>query len=246
MVIFCGSSLVFYFLAKGGYVWPIRRIEAQDRIDDAIGRATEMGGILLFGTGYRGLSYSSYGAESVVAISVLRYVVDRCARLGTDLEVVTAAPDHIPLLEDTVNQGAVLAGKPEYYRGMGTMVHQLGGNLFSYVQSIIRILQEGKTRAFLSFGAGGGLSQGTNMVGVAASLEDCYTVGGSAMIHTCFGYVAAFDYGIIGDEVYAMSASVSQDPSQIGTVMGLDMSKAVIMTLLLVGSVLYVLGIRLF
>ncbi|RKZ24624.1 hypothetical protein DRQ20_06740, partial [bacterium] len=53
------------------------------------------------------------------------------------------------------------------------------------------------------------------------------------------------DYTIIGEELYAASAYLSQDPKLVGSLKAQDLGKAILMFLLLLGSILSLCNIPL-
>jgi len=55
--------------------------------------------------------------------------------------------------------------------------------------------------------------------------------------------VAACDYTLIGEELYAASAWLSRDPMQVGSLKGQDAAKAAIMASILAGAVLLTVGL---
>ncbi|MEM2094760.1 MAG: DUF6754 domain-containing protein [Candidatus Bathyarchaeia archaeon] len=225
---------------RGIFTLPIRRIEALDRIDDMIGRATEMGGTVMMGTGSARLT-SSDALETMMAFAAVRYVAEQTARLGTRLLVTTGSPDHNPIVEDTVAQAARVAGNPDYYK-VGEQVRLIGGDFYSYITATLQLLDPQSpenVKALIGFGGSGGYSASGPTVGMAANLAGVMTLGGTANIHQIHNFVACFDYAVIGDEVYAMSAYLTKDRKEVGTIMGLDFAKMVLIFLLFVGAAYY-------
>ena len=55
-------------------------------------------------------------------------------------------------------------------------------------------------------------------------------------------FVAACDYTLIGEELFAASAYLSGDPLQVGSLRGQDVGKAIVMVVLVVLSVDATLG----
>jgi len=55
--------------------------------------------------------------------------------------------------------------------------------------------------------------------------------------------VAACDYSLIGEEIYAAGAYLSKDPVQVGSVAGQDVGKAIALVLIVVGILLTAVGI---
>lgn len=51
-------------------------------------------------------------------------------------------------------------------------------------------------------------------------------------------FIAACDYVIIGDEYYAASAYLSREPTQLGSIVGQDIAKGLILALIIAGSLI--------
>jgi hypothetical protein len=237
LVIIAGLVAAFAYAARRGFSLPVRRIEALDRMDDIIGRATEMGGTLLMGTGAAQLNTSS-APEILMAFAAVRYVAERTAKLGTRLLVKCGSPDHIAIIEDTLEQSSKIAGNPDYYRP-GEMVRFLGA-ANAYISATVQLLdpQSGENvKALISFGDSGGYGASGPTIGMVANVNGVMTLSGTANIHQIHNYVACFDYAVIGDEVYALSAYLTHEAAELGNVMGLDFSKVLVIVIMLAGFV---------
>jgi len=57
-------------------------------------------------------------------------------------------------------------------------------------------------------------------------------------------FIAATDYTLIGEEMYAASAYLSKDPLALGTIKGEDIAKMVLVVLILMGALMETLGIH--
>ena len=80
----------------------IRRIEGLSAIDEAIGRATEMGRPMLCSTG---LSATSAGGIEIIplqALSITSYILRASARFGTRAIVAVYDPQMMPITTDAV------------------------------------------------------------------------------------------------------------------------------------------------
>jgi hypothetical protein len=230
--------LVMQFAAKAGFTSPIRRIEALDAIDDIIGRVTEVGGTVLLGSGSSQLA-SAGASETMMAFAVVRYVVERTAKLGTRVLVTCGSSDHIAILEDIVQDAAAVAGNPDYYRGGGEVVRMIGATGWSFILANLMLLrpESGENvKALIGFGASGGYGSAGPAIGMAANVNGVVSLGGTANRYQMENYVACFDHAVIGDEVYALSAYLTRDPKEIGNIMGLDYAKIVIVAMLIVGA----------
>ena len=68
---------------------------------------------------------------------------------------------------------------------------------------------------------------------IAGSIQ----ISGTDQIAQLPFFVAATDYTLIGEELYAASAYLSQDPVQLGTLKAQDYVKAIIMIVIILGAV---------
>jgi hypothetical protein len=55
-------------------------------------------------------------------------------------------------------------------------------------------------------------------------------------------FVTTCDYTLIGEELYAASAYLSKEPVQIGTLRGQDIGKAIVLTIIMIGTLLATIG----
>ena len=70
-------------------------------------------------------------------------------------------------------------------------------------------------------------------------------IAGTDADHQLPFFVTTCDYTLIGEELYAASAYLSREPIQVGTLLGQDIGKALILCVLGVGTVLATLGVML-
>ena len=67
---------------------------------------------------------------------------------------------------------------------------------------------------------------------------------GTAMPSQLPFFVAACDYTLIGEELFAASAYLSKDPHQLGSLKGQDLGKALIVSILVLGIILEIFGVH--
>ena len=67
-------------------------------------------------------------------------------------------------------------------------------------------------------------------------------IAGTDSDHQLPFFVTTCDYTLIGEELYAASAYLSREPIQVGTLRGQDIGKALILAVLLSGTVLATAG----
>lgn len=233
------AVIAMQLAVKKGLKLSVRRIEALDRVDDLIGRTTEMGGTLVLITGYGGVSAGA--GETMCAFSMVQYVTERTAKLGTRVLVAAGHAEQIPILEDMVQTASTIAGNPEYYKGGGEIVRLISGaDTESYGTATLMLLDPRSgvnAKAMIAFGSGGVWNRDAPQVGITANLNGIVTLAGTAALHQIYNYIACFDYAVISDEVFAMSAYLTHEQNQLGTIAGTDFSKLLIIGLLIAGFV---------
>ena len=67
-------------------------------------------------------------------------------------------------------------------------------------------------------------------------------IAGTDSDHQLPFFVTTCDYTLIGEELYAASAYLSKEPVQIGTLLGQDIGKAVVLSAIGIGIVLATVG----
>jgi hypothetical protein len=212
----------------------LRRLPVFDAIDEAIGRATEMGKSVLYIMG--GLDVDD--PQTVASISILARVAERTASYGTDINIPCVWPMAMSMARETVKESYLRVGKPDEYSE--DAVYYLTTDQFGYVAGVDGIMMRERPAANFYLGAF-----------YAESLifaETGYTTGaiqiaGTAEVDQLPFFVVACDYTLIGEELYAAGASLSGDPVQIGSIRGQDVAKVIFILLIIAGVILALVGI---
>jgi len=68
------------------------------------------------------------------------------------------------------------------------------------------------------------------------------SIGGCTRLYQIPFFVAACDYTLIGEELYAASAILSGNPIKLGSLVGQDIIKAISAVLIVVGALLVTAG----
>jgi len=223
------SLLLFIYLARRGQRIELRRIAGLESMDEAVGRATELGRPVLFTTGLEPLN----SVTTLAAIAALTRVCRVCAKYNTRLIVTLAEADVYTLVKDACQQICAEEGKPELYREED--IYFLSTMQFSYASGTAGIMQREQVGAAFFFGAFAAesliLSEAGNQIGAiqVAATTSSYQIP---------FFVASCDYTLIGEELFASSAYLTRDPSQLGSLLGQDLAKIAILILVVAGSTL--------
>ncbi|MBE0634087.1 hypothetical protein IH574_05905, partial [Candidatus Bathyarchaeota archaeon] len=78
LLVIMGAVAYYIKQSQGGKVPKLRRIPGIDAIDEAIGRAVEMGRPVYCSHGIADLRAATTGPQTLAGLSVLNYVAKRC------------------------------------------------------------------------------------------------------------------------------------------------------------------------
>lgn len=203
-----------------------------DAMEEAVGRAAEMGRPIHFTPGWAELTQLEASAM-IAGIIIMGYVARIAARLGTRIITTCAKVTVYPLCVETVRQAFEVENKSDMFR--------LEDQMFLALDSTaLGVMEREKIAANFLIGAFWAssltLAEGGARVGAIG-------IGGCTTMHNIAFLVACMDYCLIGEEVFAASAYITKDPVQTSTVAGQDYIKIIILVLLVLGSILTTMGL---
>ena len=132
-VIFSIVILVYTRMAKQGKKLFVRKIAGLDAVEEAVGRATEMGKPVLFIPGISEVDE----IETIAGISILGRVAKITAQYETPLIVPVRYPMVLAAGQEVVEQAYTEAGKRDTYNK--DMVRYVAGEQFAYTATVNRI-----------------------------------------------------------------------------------------------------------
>jgi hypothetical protein len=211
----------------------VRRIPGIDAIEEAIGRATEMGRPVLYVPGLEDIQEM----QTVQSLIILESVAKMTARYETPLKVPVTYPIPFTIAQEMVKGGALHAGHPERYDP--DSVQFVSPEQFAYVAAITGIMMRDRPAAHIFLGAFYAESLLLAETGYATG---AIQVAGTANADQLPFFVVACDYTLIGEELFAASAYLSGEPKLVGSLKGADLMKLVIIGLVLAGCLLGTFG----
>ena len=227
ILVYFGSVLVYIHRVKKGKSQFIRRIAGMEAMDEALGRATEMGRPALYIPGIMDVD----NIQTIASMVILTEVAKKCAEFDVPLVVPLNRAFVVPLAEESVKEGFLRSGRPDAYNPDN--IRYLSDEQFAFTAGVTGIMNREKTAAHFFLGAFFAESLIVSEVGYATG---AIQIAGTANIHQLPFFVVACDYTLIGEEFYAASAYVSRDPQLLGTLKGSDLVKALIMMAVFAGS----------
>jgi hypothetical protein len=211
----------------------LRRISGLDAVEEAIGRATEMGKAILFLTGSDDMSSIS----TIAATTILGEVAKRTAVYETELKVPHRDPVVMAVCQEIVKEAYLEAGRPDAYKEDSNFF--ITTDQFSYTAAVDGIML--RERPAANFYMGFYYAESLLLAETGAS-TGAIQIAGTDADHQLPFFITACDYTLIGEELYAASAYLSRDPILIGTLRGQDLGKAFFLVILILGTLLATLG----
>jgi len=229
------GGLVFYTIshAKRNNIF-LRRIPGLDAVDEAIGRATELGKPILYLTGAHDMSDPS----TIAAAVILGRVAKRTAAYETELMVPHRDPITMAVCQEITKQAYLEAGKPDLFKEDANFF--ITSDQFSYTAAVDGIMLRKKPAA--NFFMGAYFAESLLLTETGAS-TGAIQIAGTDSDHQLPFFVTTCDYTLIGEELYAASAYLSKEPIQVGTLRGQDIGKGFILGAIAMGTVLATIGV---
>jgi hypothetical protein len=233
IIILLSASLWFIVHARRGKAFFIRKIAGLNAIDEAIGRATEMGKPVLFITGLADID----DMQTLAGLSILGHVAQKTAEYETPILVPCNRSVVMTMAQEVVKDAYLRTGKIESYNNDN--IRYLTDDQFGFVAGVDGIMLRDKPAANFYMGKFFGESLILAETGHATGAVQ---IAGTAMANQLPFFVAACDYTLMGEELYAASAYLSRQPEQIGSLKGQDFGKIILIAAILIGSILISLG----
>jgi hypothetical protein len=223
--------LIFYYFGKAQrgqqmYLRPIAGIEA---IDEAIGRATEMGKSILYVPGLSTIS----DVATIASLTILGRVAKKVAEYQTTLMVPNCDPIVYTVATEAVKQAYLEAGRPDAYNE--DSVFFLTTSQFAFVAGVNGIMMRDKPATNFYLGMFWAESL---LLAETGSLSGAIQIAGTDAVTQLPFFITTCDYTLIGEELYAASAYLGREPRQLGAVKGQDACKAIVMALIVLGLLL--------
>ncbi|HER00239.1 MAG TPA: hypothetical protein ENO22_12940 [candidate division Zixibacteria bacterium] len=229
------SFFILYFIrqARKGKELFIRKIAGLDAVEDAVGRATEMGKEIFFIPGTQDMQ----NIQTIAGVTILGRVARLTAEMDTKLEVPVSRSLVMVTAREIVQEAYANAGRPEAYDE--NMVHYLTDDQFGYAAAIDGKMVRQRPATIFYMGA---FYAESLILAETGNSIDAIQIAGTAMPAQLPFFVAACDYTLIGEELFAASAYLSKEPKLLGSLKGQDIGKALLLIALAVGVVVQTFG----
>jgi hypothetical protein len=221
---------------KKGKTFEIRRVPGLDAIDEALGRCVETGRPVLATPSWRPLG--SYALPMMAGIAMVRHTCLRAAELDLPIIMPVGSADTYPLILKNYEQACIEAGKPEIYDPDNVVY--MSGQQWAFSTGMFQLMMDNNVGACIMIGR---WSAETLSVTTVGNRIGAFQIGGTGQFSNTSFFAITADYTLIGDELYAAAAYVSDDPEIKSFLNAQDVAKLIAAAIIIAGAVLGSLGI---
>ncbi|MDZ4786231.1 MAG: DUF6754 domain-containing protein [bacterium] len=218
---------LFYFInrAKAGHRLFVRKIAGIDAINQAIGRAAEMGRPVSFSTGLTSVSPTLYAV-----LGILFHVSRRCALYKNKLLLPQYSPEVMVIAETVMKDAYRVEGRSHEFDPSNIMF--LSDEQFAFSSGYMGLIHREKVASAFLFGY---FAAESLILAEAGQQVGAMQVAGSVSPEQVPFFITACDYTLIGEELFAAAAYLTNEPVQMGSLYAQDRAKIVIFGLMLLG-----------
>ena len=225
------SITIYYYIdrARSGEEIYLRTIPGLKALEEAVGRATEMGKSVLFVPGISDMDQ----VETITGLNLLGHVAEHTAKYETSLNVPVSKSIVMEAGRDICKESYLKAGRPDLYSD--DMVHYISDEQFAYAAGVNGIMEREKPAA--CFYLGKFYAESLMLAETGNSIGAIQIAGTGSPSQIPF-FVTACDYTLIGEEFFTASAYLSKKPELVGSIKGQDIVKLLVMVFMVLTLVL--------
>ncbi|MCH7493878.1 hypothetical protein IIA16_04115 [bacterium] len=227
-IFFGGAILWMLGAARRGEELFVRQIPGLDAVDEAIGRATEMGKAVLY---CPGLS-SAADVATLASLNILGRVARRVANYETRLIVPHRDPIVMSVAREVLKDAYLQAGKPELYVADDNFY--ITEQQFAYTAAVNGIMVRDRPATVFLMGM---FYAESLLLAETGNSIGAIQIAGTDATHQLPFFIAACDYTLIGEELYAAGAYLSRDPALLSSLKASDLVKGILWLAILAGVV---------
>jgi uncharacterized protein DUF6754 len=226
VILFAAIFFALIRRARRGKTTYIRPISGLEMVEDAVGRAAEMGRPILYVPGLTDVSDPATAAS----LAILSKVASRAARLRTKVKVPNYSPLTWPVAQNVVRDAFIQADREEDFDIDD--IQYLTSRQMTYTMSVVGMMVREKTAT--NFLLGHFFSESLILAETGAA-TGALQIGGTDSVTQLPFLITTCDYTLIGEELFAAGALISDDPINRSTIATHDWFKVAIIVLMLGG-----------
>lgn len=228
------ATILYFTLRSRRRTLAVRPIPGLKAVEEAVGRATELGKPILFTTGWGG---DIQRPTTIAALNMLRFVASKAASYGCRILFPTHDPVIAEAAREIIKTAYAEAGHSDAFRDGD--INFVSPSQFGYAAAVDGIVARAKPAAIFLLGTFEGealiLAETGNIAGAMQ------IAGTDSTIQLSF-FIVACDYTLIGEELYSASAYLTDDNRVKASMLAQDSLRLLLLAALLVTSVLAFIG----
>lgn len=235
VVVFSALVLLFTDRSRRGHKLFIRLIPGIAAMEEAVGRATELGRKVFYLPGGGTLD----DIQTIASLAVLRHVATLTARYTVDLEVLNKDPLAYAATRETVQEAYLEAGRPDLFTS--DVVSYVTYDQFAYTASVTGMMVRQRPAANFLIGA---FHAESLLLAETGQTTGAIQIAGTAEVTQLPFFAVVCDYTLMGEELFAAGAYLSQEPAMLGSIKGQDFTKAGLILVIVAGVLLEIAGVH--
>jgi len=236
LIIFAALLAYFVYKARAGKSLYIRQIAGLAAVEEAVGRATEMGRPILYIPGLGDIDWTA----TIASMNILGEVAKKIAMYDTELIVPNTWSVVYTVSKEVVKESFVSEGRPEKFKE--DYVRYITEAQFGFAAAVngIMIREKPATNFFI----GKFWAESLIMAETGAQTGAFQIAGTDSVLQLPF-FVTACDYTLMGEELYAASAYLSREPVLLGSLKAQDYGKLIALFVLVGFTIFSFFGLNL-
>jgi len=226
---FSSAVLLYTRWARKGVELFVRKIPGIDAVEEAVGRATEMGRPVLFIPGIADVE----DIETIAGLSILGRVAKITGRYDTPLSVPVRYPMVLAAGQEVVEQSYIEVGRHDAYDR--DAVRYVAGEQFAFTATVNGWMMRERPAANIYMGA---FFAESLLLAETGNAAGAIQIAGTARPEQLPFFIAACDYTLMGEELYAASSYLSREPLLLGGLKGQDFIKILLIAAIIAGAVM--------
>jgi hypothetical protein len=229
VIIFTAMVVILVERARRGARLFIRRIAGLEAVEEAVGRATEMGRPILYVPGLDPMDE----VATVAAIDILGQVAKKAGEYETKLVCPNRDPIVMAVAQQVVREAYTSVGKPHLYQEEN--VYYVTYSQFGYAAAVAGYMV--RERPATNFFIGKFYAESLVLAETGNATGAIQIAGTDSDAQLPF-FISSCDYTLIGEELYAGAVYLSRRPLLLGALKAQDYAKIIIIAAIVAGVVI--------
>ncbi len=224
-------AIVLYttFHRKSREAFRVREIAGLRAVEEAIGRATEMARPVLYTPGWGG---DIQRPTTIASMNILSHVARQAAQYDCRLLFPTHDPVIMAVAQEVMREAYAQAGYPDRFRENDAFY--VSSSQFGYAAAVEGLISRLKPASMFLLGT---FEAESLILAETGNINGAIQIAGTDSTIQLSFFIVACDYVLIGEELFAASGYLSEDPSILASVRAQDMLKVLIAAILILAVI---------